>query len=60
MGEDGTKGAKLVHQLGGIIIAQDENTSDIYGMPRSIVEAGLANEILPLEKISSKILDLIK
>lgn len=59
MGDDGTKGASLIKNAGGRIIAQDEATSTIYGMPRAVVEAGLAETVLPLDKISKHIIDLI-
>jgi two-component system chemotaxis response regulator CheB len=51
MGSDGTQGARLLTQAGGIVIAQDEATSTIWGMPGSVVKAGLANDVLPLEAI---------
>lgn len=59
MGEDGTIGAKLIRELDGVIIAQDEESSEIYGMPRAIAEAGLAHEILPLKEIAPKIVELV-
>ncbi|MCK5706392.1 MAG: response regulator, partial [Candidatus Aureabacteria bacterium] len=51
MGIDGTQGAKAIKNAGGKIIAQNEETSEIYGMPRSINELKLADEVLPPEKI---------
>jgi len=51
MGSDGTQGARCVVQAGGTVIAQDEATSIVWGMPGSIVKAGLAHEILPLDAI---------
>ncbi len=51
MGKDGLQGAKKIKQAGGKIIAQDEDTSVVYGMPRVVVEAGIADAVLPLEKI---------
>lgn len=48
MGSDGTNGAKLVRNAGGWIIAEDEFTSVVWGMPRSVFEAGAANEVVPL------------
>lgn len=51
MGSDGTHGARLVANAGGAVIAQDESTSIVWGMPGSIVKAGLAQEVLPLEAI---------
>lgn len=59
MGDDGTKGASLIKNAGGRVLAQDEATSTIYGMPRSVVEAGFADAVLPLDKISNHIIDLL-
>ncbi|HVC79702.1 MAG TPA: chemotaxis response regulator protein-glutamate methylesterase [Chloroflexota bacterium] len=55
MGVDGTEGARAMHQRGARIYAQDESTSIVYGMPRSVAEAGLAGAVLPLEKMSGAI-----
>jgi two-component system chemotaxis response regulator CheB len=55
MGVDGTDGARAMHRRGARIYAQDESTSIVYGMPRSVAEAGLASAILPLEKMSGAI-----
>lgn len=60
MGQDGTRGATLIKELGGMIIAQDEESSAIYGMPKSIVDAGLVNEILPLNEIGPRLLELVQ
>ncbi len=51
MGKDGTKGVKKIKQNGGKCIAQDEETCVIYGMPKSVIEGGLADIVSPLEKI---------
>jgi two-component system chemotaxis response regulator CheB len=52
MGSDGTEGARRLHARGVEILAQDETTSIVYGMPRSVAEAGLAKAILPLDMLS--------
>ncbi|HHY94292.1 MAG TPA: chemotaxis protein CheB [Firmicutes bacterium] len=52
MGIDGLRGATAVRQAGGRVIAQDQATSVVYGMPRAVVEAGQADEVLPLEGIA--------
>jgi two-component system, chemotaxis family, protein-glutamate methylesterase/glutaminase len=59
MGKDGLIGAKAIKQVGGVVIAQSKESSAIYGMPREVVDAGLADYILPIEDISSKIIELI-
>jgi two-component system chemotaxis response regulator CheB len=51
MGSDGTQGARLLTQAGATILAQDEATSTVWGMPGSIAKAGLAQDILPLESL---------
>ncbi len=56
MGSDGTRGIKLLHEKKNIyVIAQDEATSTVYGMPKVIRDAGLVNEVLPLEQIAGAI-----
>jgi two-component system chemotaxis response regulator CheB len=55
MGSDGTHGAALLHNDGGYVIAEHESTSIVWGMPRSVVEAGAANVVLPRPQIASAI-----
>jgi two-component system chemotaxis response regulator CheB len=55
MGSDGTHGASLLHSLGGHVIAEHESTCIVWGMPRSVQEAGAASEILPRHKIARAI-----
>ena len=52
MGNDGTKGATAIKTAGGYVIAQDEATSTIFGMPGEAIKAGVVDEVLPLEDIS--------
>lgn len=59
MGSDGTHGARLLAKAGATVIAQDEATSIVWGMPGSIVKAGLAQEVLPLESIGRSLKGLI-
>jgi two-component system chemotaxis response regulator CheB len=58
MGCDGTRGAADVVAAGGSVIAQDEATSVVWGMPRSVAQAGLCASVLPLNDIAPKILRL--
>jgi two-component system chemotaxis response regulator CheB len=53
MGEDGVEGAKEVVARGGTVIAQDEASSVVWGMPGAVVRAGLAHEVVPLQEIAS-------
>jgi two-component system chemotaxis response regulator CheB len=55
MGNDGTKGALAVRAAGGYVIAQDEATSVIFGMPAEAAKAGAVHEVLPIDDIASAI-----
>ncbi len=55
MGYDGREGARALKLAGGYVIAQDQATSVIYGMPRSVVEAGLADKVAPLDRVPEEI-----
>jgi len=55
MGRDGVEGAARLVAGGGSIIAQDEASCAVWGMPRAILEAGLASAILPPDKIARRI-----
>ena len=54
MGSDGREGARQLKQQGATIWAQDKDSSTIYGMPRAIVEANLADEIVSLDTLSKQ------
>jgi two-component system chemotaxis response regulator CheB len=58
MGADGTRGAADIVAAGGSVIAQDEATSVVWGMPRSVAQAGFCSAVLPLDKIAPKIIRL--
>ncbi|PQO35557.1 chemotaxis response regulator protein-glutamate methylesterase [Blastopirellula marina] len=60
MGDDGTIGSKLIKRQGAKIIAQNEESSIVYGMPRSIVEAGIADLICPLNDVGREIVNCVK
>ncbi len=51
MGSDGTNGSMLIHSAGGWVIAEAESTSVVWGMPRSVFEAGAASEVVPLPEV---------
>jgi two-component system, chemotaxis family, protein-glutamate methylesterase/glutaminase len=55
MGADGTRGAREIAAAGGSIIAQDEATSAVWGMPRSVAQAGLCSAVLPIGEIGAKV-----
>ncbi len=52
MGNDAAKGAKAIKAAGGYVIAQDEATSMIFGMPSEAIQAGAVDEVLPLDNIA--------
>jgi two-component system, chemotaxis family, protein-glutamate methylesterase/glutaminase len=55
MGQDGLRGATVIRDQGGRVLVQDEKTSVVWGMPGYVAEAGLADQILPLEQLASAI-----
>jgi two-component system chemotaxis response regulator CheB len=55
MGRDGLEGAKAVRAAGGRILVEAESTCTVYGMPRAVAEAGLADEVLPLDELPGAI-----
>ena len=55
MGNDGMREFTKMHRAGGYTIAQDQATCVVYGMPRAVVEAGAAHEVLPLDRIGLRI-----
>jgi two-component system chemotaxis response regulator CheB len=58
-GHDGAAGAQVVKRAGGIVIVQDEATSEFFGMPGAAIHAGLVDQILPLEAIAPALEALI-
>ena len=59
IGADGTSGAVDVVAAGGIVIAQDEESSVVYGMPKAVAEAKLTSAILPLNQIAQYLLKAV-
>jgi two-component system chemotaxis response regulator CheB len=55
MGSDGLGGAEAVHAAGGTVLAQDEATSAVWGMPGRVTRAGLAHAVLPLGAIAPEL-----
>lgn len=58
MGTDGTLGAANIVAAGGSVIAQNDATSVVWGMPGSVTDAGLCSAVLPLDEIAQKIIQL--
>lgn len=51
MGNDGSRGAQAIKSAGGHVIAQDESTSVIFGMPSEAIRTGAVDQILPIEQV---------
>ena len=60
MGADGCIGMKKIKANGGYSIAQDEPSCVVYGMPKAVVDAGLADEVRPLTKIAEAIVEAVR
>ena len=58
MGSDGALGTLKVREMGGITLAQDEESSLIYGMPKAAAETGCVDIVLPLDKIAGELVKL--
>lgn len=56
MGADGLAGCRMIRARGGSVIAQDQATSAVWGMPGAVAQAGLAEKILPLNAIAAEIM----
>ena len=59
MGSDGAKGARRIADVGGSIIAQDEETSVVWGMPGATVALGACADVLPIGGIGPRIVRLL-
>ncbi|MCK5240982.1 chemotaxis response regulator protein-glutamate methylesterase [bacterium] len=60
MGRDGTQGAAVIHKNGGIVLAEDKSSCVIFGMPKSVIEAGMADKVYPIHTMSDQIKRLVK
>jgi two-component system chemotaxis response regulator CheB len=56
MGQDGLRGAEVLKANGAYVIAQDEATSVVWGMPGAVAGAGLANCVIPLGAVVPEVL----
>lgn len=55
LGRDGTLGAQAIRQYGGTVLVQDEASSAVFSMPKSVIQAGWANAVLPLHELPKAI-----
>lgn len=60
MGNDGTLGVRLLKRTGCLSLVQDETSCVVYGMPKSVADAGLADAILPLNRLAETITRIVK
>ncbi len=56
MGNDGTEGSRDIKKYGGYIIAEDESTCVVYGMPKMAIQAGVVDKVVPLHQIAEEII----
>ena len=59
MGSDGRIGAGQIREAGGSVVAQDQATSVVWGMPGAVTQAGFADEVLPLGRVAEAIIRLL-
>ena len=59
MDSDGENGVRTVKEMGGRVIAQDEETSEFFGMPSAAIRTGAVDFILPLHQIAPKLISLV-
>jgi two-component system, chemotaxis family, protein-glutamate methylesterase/glutaminase len=59
MGSDGKDGAAWIKARGGVILTEAEETCVVYGMPRSVVEAGLSDRVVPIDGLAHAIMERI-
>ncbi|MEZ5335896.1 MAG: chemotaxis response regulator protein-glutamate methylesterase [Methanolobus sp.] len=59
MGADGADGAEDIKKAGGKVIVEDEKSCVVYGMPKAVVQRGLADEIVPLGRVASEIVRVL-
>jgi two-component system chemotaxis response regulator CheB len=56
MGQDGLRGCEALKEVGGQVIVQDQDTSVVWGMPGYVAGAGLADAVLPIDKVAGEVL----
>ena len=59
MGYDGLNGGRVIAEAGGTIIAQDEASSVVWGMPGGVATAGLCSAVLPLDEIAPHVMSVL-
>lgn len=60
MGSDGARGMQKIKAAGGYVVAEAESTAVVYGMPKAVVELGLADSIVPIQCVAQAIVKAVK
>jgi two-component system chemotaxis response regulator CheB len=60
IGADGCEGLRTLRPAGGTVLAQDRESSVVYGMPGAVVEAGLADRVVQLGSVARVLEDLVR
>jgi two-component system chemotaxis response regulator CheB len=60
MGCDGSAGMKKIKEAGGYVIAESKESCVVYGMPKAVVDAGIADEVLPVEQVADAIVNAVR
>lgn len=60
MGSDGARGMKKIKEHGGYVIAEDQSTAVVYGMPKVVVDQNLADKVLPIYSVAGELIRLTK
>jgi two-component system chemotaxis response regulator CheB len=60
MGQDGLRGCERIHEFDGQILAQDQASSVVWGMPGFVANAGLADQVLPLDQLGMEIVRRVR
>jgi two-component system, chemotaxis family, protein-glutamate methylesterase/glutaminase len=59
-GSDGSMGVRAIKKMGGTVLAQDESSSEFYGMPNAAIQTGCVDFVLSLSEIPSALITLVK
>jgi len=59
MGQDGADGLRAIHRAGGRVLAQDEASSVVFGMPKAAIDAGVVDEVLDVKEIAARVNELV-
>ena len=59
-GSDGAAGAVLLKDAGGVVLAQDEASSEFFGMPSAAIESGAVDQVLALDKIAPELVEFVR